>query len=75
MTNQKYKTLSRLIIDRGVKKSVIAKRLGISPKTLCGKIRGDTGFIFDEAKIIRDEFFPDVPLEHLFEIDNDERIA
>lgn len=75
MTNQKYTALVRLINDRGVKKSVIAKRLGITPKTLNGKIRGDTGFIFDEAQVIRTEFFPDVPLEQLFSISDEEQSA
>ena len=65
----KYQVLSGLINDRGIKKSVIAKRLGISPKTLCGKLRGETGFVFDEAQIIREDFFPDVALERLFSVD------
>ena len=64
----KYQVLSGLINDRGIKKSVIAKRLGISPKTLCGKLRGETGFVFDEAQIIREDFFPDVALERLFSV-------
>ena len=68
-----YPVLSDLINDRGIKKSVIAKRLGISPKTLSGKLRGQTGFIFDEAQIIREEFFPDVALERLFSVDAADR--
>ena len=71
----KYQVLSGLINDRGIKKSVIAKRLGISPKTLCGKLRGETGFVFDEAQIIREDFFPDVALERLFSVDEADQPA
>ena len=71
----KYQVLSGLINDRGIKKSVIAKRLGISPKTLCGKLRGETGFVFDEAQIIREDFFPDVALERLFSVDEADQLA
>ncbi len=71
----KYQVLSGLINDRGIKKSVIAKRLGISPKTLCGKLRGETGFVFDEAQIIREDFFPDVALERLFSVDEVDQTA
>jgi hypothetical protein len=71
----KYQVLSGLINDRGIKKSVIAKRLGISPKTLCGKLRGETGFVFDEAQIIREDFFPDVALERLFSVDEADQTA
>ena len=71
----KCQVLSGLINDRGIKKSVIAKRLGISPKTLCGKLRGETGFVFDEAQIIREDFFPDVALERLFSVDEADQTA
>ena len=71
----KYQVLSGLINDRGIKKSVIATRLGISPKTLCGKLRGETGFVFDEAQIIREDFFPDVALERLFSVDEADQTA
>ncbi|MEA4914585.1 MAG: hypothetical protein VB061_08440 [Christensenella sp.] len=68
MQKAKYRVLLALINDRGIRKSVIARRLDISPKTLYGKLRGKTGFIFEEARIIHEEFFPDVPLERLFSV-------
>lgn len=70
MNYQKYSILAGMINTRGIKRSAIAKRLGISPKTLSGKIRGNTGFVFEEAQTIQSEFFPDIPLEQLFSIDN-----
>lgn len=73
MKNDKYQVLSALINDRGIRKSVIAKRLGISPKTLGNKIRGETGFVFDEVQIIREVFFPDVALERLFSLDENDQ--
>ncbi|HRX58741.1 MAG TPA: hypothetical protein P5075_08215 [Eubacteriales bacterium] len=69
MAIAKYGTLAGMIGERGIKRTVIAKRLGISRKTLSAKIRGDTRFGFEEAQIIRSEFFPDVPLERLFSVD------
>jgi len=64
----KYRVLLSLINDRGIRKSAIARRLGVTSKTIYAKLRGKTGFIFEEARIIHEEFFPDIPLERLFSV-------
>jgi len=69
LKNCKYPVLSRLINDRGIRKSVIAQHLGICPKALLLKTRGVTGFLFEEARAIHDYFFPDIALEHLFSVE------
>ena len=72
MKSAKYRVLLALINDRGIRKSVIARRLGVSPKTIYLKLRGKTGFIYEEARIIHEEFFPDIPLERLFSVNEDD---
>jgi len=69
LNKNKYPVLSRLINDRGIRKSVVARHLGICPKALLLKIHGVTGFLFEEARAIRDYFFPDIALEHLFSVE------
>lgn len=69
LKKNKYPVLARLINDRGIRKSVISRHLGICPKALLLKIHGMTGFLFEEARAIRDYFFPDIALEHLFSVE------
>ena len=64
---QMYKNLEMAIIERGIKKIVIAKKIGVCPKSLGNKIKGHSPFKVDEALIIRNTFFPEVPLDTLFE--------
>lgn len=51
----------------GVKKKDIAQLLGVSPKTIWNKLRGANDFTFGEAVKIKNRFFPEVPIEQLFE--------
>lgn len=62
----KYQFLADKICERGIRKSVIAQRLGIASKSLSSKICGRTRFAYDEAQIIHHDFFPDIPLDELF---------
>lgn len=62
----KYAALEKAINDRGIRKTVIAARLGIVPKTLQGKIVGKTRFDYEEVQIIKHDFFPDIPIDILF---------
>jgi len=71
----KYRVLLALINDRGIRKTAIARRLGITSKTLYLKLRGKTGFIYEEARIIQEGFFPDIPLERLFSVSEGDYIA
>lgn len=67
-----YHVLLSLINDRGIRKSVIARRLGLSPKTIYLKLRGKTRFIYEEARIIHEDFFPDIPIQKLFSLNEDD---
>lgn len=49
----------------------IAKAIGVNEKTVRNKISGKTKFIFDEALIIKDTFFPSLDLQYLFAKDEE----
>lgn len=51
----------------GVMKKDIAQLLGVSPKTIWNKLRGANDFTFGEAVKIKNRYFPEVPIEQLFE--------
>ena len=65
--NVAYPNLSAEIARRGVKKSVIASRLGISTRTLHNKLTGVVSFKWEEANTICKSFFPDMSVGYLFE--------
>lgn len=62
-----YPVLVGEIAKRGIKKTVIANRIGISTRSLYSKLAGETSFSWDEACEIRDCFFPDVNQSELFQ--------
>ena len=62
----KYPVLDQMIKSRGIRKTVIAKRVNVSEKTLQRKIVGESPIFLDEANTIQADFFPDVPMETLF---------
>ncbi len=66
MENVVYSTLMEEIKKRGIKKTAIAKAIGISSSGLDFKLSGESAWRFNEAIIIRDRFFPDMGLEELF---------
>lgn len=61
-----YKNLDDIISERGVKKTVISKRLNISRQAFNNKISGESRFTVDEALSIKSTFFPDLDIEYLF---------
>ena len=61
-----YPELVAEMAKRGLTRTSIAKRLGISPRTLYSKLAGDTDFTLSEANKIHAAFFPDVDKEALF---------
>lgn len=54
------------IAKRGIKKTSIAERIGVSTRTLYSKLSGETSFSWEEVCKIRDCFFPDMDQETLF---------
>lgn len=62
----KYKNLNELIQERGIRKSVIARRIGITEKTLEKKLNGQSPFTWEQVCDIQKIFFPDQNKDTLF---------
>ncbi len=62
----KYQILNELIQERGVRKSVIARRIGVTEKTLEKKLNGQSPFTWDQVCTIQKVFFPDQDKDTLF---------
>lgn len=62
-----YPTLAGEIAKRGIKKKTIAEHLGICNKSLNNKLSGRVPFTWEEVKLIRSQFFPDMSPDDLFE--------
>lgn len=62
-----FPVLSAKIAENGIKKNVIALHCGISDKTFRNKMCGKSSFTWDEASAIHKTFFPDIPIDDLFE--------
>lgn len=61
-----YPTLVGEIAKRGIKKSAIAKRVGISERALYNKLSGSVSFTWEEVMAINTCFFPDFDPTSLF---------
>lgn len=61
----KYPVLEGQIAARGIRKTVIAKRIGCSTRALSNKLSGRSRFDWDEVTAMRMTFFPDVSSEDL----------
>lgn len=60
-----YPEMEAKIATRGIKKKVIASRLGISERAFYNKMKGKTPFTYPEVQILQKEFFPDMTKEDL----------
>lgn len=61
-----YPTLIGEIAKRGIKKNVIAERLGISERAFYNKLHGIAEFTWPEVCTINKCFFPDMDKDDLF---------
>lgn len=61
-----YPALAGEIAKRGIKKSAIARRIGISERALYNKLSGNVSFTWDEVIAINSCFFPDFNPTQLF---------
>lgn len=50
----------------GISYEAVCRELGISEKTFRNKIKGVTAFTWNEAKKIKQAFFPEEDIEELF---------
>lgn len=65
-----FPNLAAEIAKRGIKKTSIAERIGVSTRTLYSKLKGETSFSWEEVCAIKDCFFPDMDQETLFKRPN-----
>lgn len=70
-----YHFLNREIEKRGIRKTVIARWLKISNRTLQNKIAGKTDFTWTEATSLQQQFFPDIDVETLLEAESTDKTA
>ncbi len=68
--NMRYNFLEGKIAEGNIKKKDIAKVIGIAPRTLSDKLSGCSGFTWEEVKIIKNTFFPDIDIERLFAVND-----
>lgn len=61
-----YSYLKGKIVERGMRQTIIADALGISPKSLGLKLAGKRDFKWDEVCLIQSRFFPDIDKDTLF---------
>lgn len=61
-----YPILVGEIAKRGIKKSAIARHIGISERALYNKMSGAVSFTWDEVVAINSCFFPDLDKNSLF---------
>ena len=61
-----FPNLAGEIARRGIKKKAIADALNICNRSLNNKLSGRVPFTWDEVKLIRSLFFPDMSPDDLF---------
>lgn len=63
--NRMYPVLEGKIAERGIRKTAIAGRLGISGRAFSDKLNGVSDFKWDEVKVMQAVFFPDITKDEL----------
>lgn len=64
-----YSTLRAEIARKGIRQKDIADYLGIWNSSFCTKLSGKHCFSLQEAVAVQKKFFPEIPVEVLFDID------
>ncbi|HHV63855.1 MAG TPA: helix-turn-helix transcriptional regulator [Peptococcaceae bacterium] len=67
-----FRNLRAEVARRGFEYEDIAKRIGVSDRTLRKYLSGETKIPFTHARKIQRKFFPDLTLEYLFDYPDDE---
>lgn len=66
-----YPVLSRLMAEEYVGYSDIAKELKLPWQSVQSKLKGTAAFLEKEQQIIQKKFFPEVPVDELFQKTDD----
>lgn len=64
-----YQYLVYRMKANGISNEAICSLLGISDKTFRNKLKGITAFTWNEAKKIKQAYFPDEDIEELFKVE------
>lgn len=70
-----YPNLAAEMARRNVRSDDIAKSINVCNRTARNKLAGRVPFTWPEAKTIRNQFFPDIAMDVLFETDNGPIVA
>lgn len=62
--------LSRELRRKRITHNTVAKRIGVSERTLANKLSGRTEFTVREALVIRSSYFPELTPDYLFAEDD-----
>lgn len=65
-----YINLVKIMKSSNVSKKDIATFLGLRYATVLDKFSGKSRFFYDEAKKIKDNYFPEFDIEYLFDVDD-----
>lgn len=68
-----FPTLVGEIAKRGIKRKTIAESIGICDKSLKNKLSGKSPFTWPEVQMIRNQFFPGMTTDDLFQSDKNKR--
>lgn len=64
--NYNYPKLEAEIKRKGIKKTVIAQLLGVDEVTIWHKTCGKRSFTVEQAILIQQTWFPEIPIQDLF---------
>ena len=62
-----YPVLVGEMAKREIQKKTVAKSIGVCDKAFKNKLSGKSSFTWPEVKSIRNEFFPDIQVDVLFQ--------
>lgn len=62
-----YRNLQAEMARHNIDRKTLAEKTGMKYSTISDKLNGRTKFMYDETIKIKEVFFPHLPLEYLFE--------
>lgn len=64
--NKAFPNLEAEMARLGIQRKDLAEKLDVRQATISDKLNGKFSFTLDEALQVKEEFFPNLPLEYLF---------
>lgn len=69
-----YRNLEAEMVRHDISRKDIAKFLNLRYATIVQKLNGTYSFKLNEAMLIKKEFFPDLTMEYLFQIEEKQKM-